>query len=241
MKIFVVSLKTAKARRASVEQQFASSGLDWQFFDAVVGKDLPSFPEGYDRKSRLRKFGYDMTPGEIGCFLSHQGLWREALKIGEPIFVLEDDFRLECPPGELKRLIESLSNESECSLIRFAAVFDKPNKKYRDHGQHELVVYKSDPAGTAAYLIYPGAAKALLNSSKLFHVAVDDFMAREFEHQVIFYGLTPYPITTLEVESTISGREKKKKTVYGKIKREIFRIPDALSKAVYLNAYRRCK
>ncbi|MEZ9323151.1 glycosyltransferase family 25 protein [Vibrio sp. 10N.286.51.E5] len=97
MNIFVISLDDALERRVSIEQQFANIGQDFKFFDAVDGrKDVHPLFSYYNSKKRMRCKGYEMTPGELGCFASHYLLWEKCVELNEPIVVIEDDAQRLC-------------------------------------------------------------------------------------------------------------------------------------------------
>jgi glycosyl transferase family 25 len=87
---FVISSAKAPERRKSVEANFAALGLEPCFFEAIMGDELS--------KSELNKASKAeglLTLGEIGCALSHLGIYKELLKSEEPyVFVFEDDARL---------------------------------------------------------------------------------------------------------------------------------------------------
>ena len=76
--------------------QLESIGLAYEFFNAVDGQSL-NIEEcvAYDGPGRRARFGYDLLPNEIGCYLSHLGCvekaWAEGL---DRITIMEDDIRL---------------------------------------------------------------------------------------------------------------------------------------------------
>ena len=75
MKIFVISLKDAVAKRAHMKKTLDAIGCDYEFLDAVQGSDVDP--------DRFRSSPYWMDPyyhtriteGEIGCALSHKMAW----------------------------------------------------------------------------------------------------------------------------------------------------------------------
>ena len=68
--IIVISLRTSVERRVRASRQLDAMPFVWSFQDAVHGASLPSLPDEYDRKKHLHLLGFDMIPGQIGCFLS---------------------------------------------------------------------------------------------------------------------------------------------------------------------------
>ncbi len=80
--------------------------LEFEFFEAVDGKQLsPHLLEYVDpeHSEARRKYGTPLTPGEVGCALSHALIYRKMIDEQIPnAFVLEDDVTLS---PELVRLI----------------------------------------------------------------------------------------------------------------------------------------
>lgn len=94
-RIFVVTLERATERQARVRERLA--GLHFEFHLGVDKRALDAErlrAEGYDEAAarRVSRRSRPMTPGEIGCALSHRQLYRAALEHGwERVLVFEDD------------------------------------------------------------------------------------------------------------------------------------------------------
>lgn len=88
-----ISLPAARERRAFMREQFARMAMPATFFDAIaVAPESVDDVPGYALSRRLHRFGYGLTPGEIGCYMSHRGVWRQFLESdGEVCCVPEDD------------------------------------------------------------------------------------------------------------------------------------------------------
>lgn len=115
-RIFVVTLERATDRQARVRERLA--GLEFEFHLGVDKRALDRErlrAEGYDEEAsrRASRHSHPMTPGEIGCALSHRQLYRTALEHGwERVLVFEDDVlprraELGALPGALAQLPES--------------------------------------------------------------------------------------------------------------------------------------
>lgn len=88
---FVICLKRAPERRATFERSAAAVGLqDWSVFDAIDGREnAHRMPP---RSSGGRGLGGQLTLGELGCFLSHVAVVREAVTRNlDTVAVFEDD------------------------------------------------------------------------------------------------------------------------------------------------------
>jgi GR25 family glycosyltransferase involved in LPS biosynthesis len=94
VRIYVVSLPGSQARRESIASQLGALRLSFEFVDAVFGRELPAEALERYRANQRRHAGWkrDLSPGEIGCALSHQSVYERVLAagIGKAI-ILEDD------------------------------------------------------------------------------------------------------------------------------------------------------
>lgn len=95
--IFMINLERRAERRALMELSFKELGMEVKTYKAVDGRDLDI--------NDLGKFGITLMPnyadpyhkrpmktGEVGCFLSHYFIWKQAVERGvAKTLVLEDD------------------------------------------------------------------------------------------------------------------------------------------------------
>jgi hypothetical protein len=58
----------------------------------------------YDPAQRLKRFGFGMTPAEIGCFLAHKACWEESVAENITMLILESDVA-PVTPGALRQLL----------------------------------------------------------------------------------------------------------------------------------------
>lgn len=92
--IFVISLKDAASRRATISQQLCDCGLNFEFIDAIDGRaGMPPEHEGdIDRPGTETYFGRPLSDGEYACALSHLAVYRRILADRLPgAIILEDD------------------------------------------------------------------------------------------------------------------------------------------------------
>ena len=216
MRIFIISLKTATARRAAVAEQLAGLGLAYEFFDAVTGRDALDHFRGVD--STLYRLNTRREPmaNEMGCYASHLSRWKLAIELNEPIVILEDDCRFYPNFPDAIRATSRLI--SRFGFIRLQS-HERPRKKptslpackiLEDEGFS--VSYVSDvPLCLVAYAISPVAAERLVRSSATLTAPVDKFMQRTWDHDTPIFVLTPASVTTsvYAAESTIGSRSRK--------------------------------
>ncbi|MGL2645797.1 glycosyltransferase family 25 protein [Helicobacter pylori] len=108
--VYIISLKESQ-RRLDTEKLVLESNEKFkghcvfQIFDAISPKhqDFEKFvQELYDSSSLLKSDWFhsdycyqELLPQEFGCYLSHYLLWKECVKLDQPIVILEDDVALE--------------------------------------------------------------------------------------------------------------------------------------------------
>lgn len=92
--IFVISLKDSQ-RREFIRERLTSLGFQFQFFDAIYGKDLNEdvlakvdfdfYPQRFGARKAL-------TKGELGCALSHIEVYKKMVAENIPeAIIFEDD------------------------------------------------------------------------------------------------------------------------------------------------------
>ncbi|MDR0534216.1 MAG: glycosyltransferase family 25 protein [Verrucomicrobiales bacterium] len=109
VRCFVVNMPSAADRREQITRQLNSLDYPFEFFPAVDGRALSAeeIEINYDRKRALRE-STGLTLPEIGCALSHIGIYRKMVDegIGHAL-ILEDDARLEpVVPAMVEKLRE---------------------------------------------------------------------------------------------------------------------------------------
>ncbi len=108
--VYIISLKESQ-RRLDTEKLVLESNEKFkgrcvfQIFDAISPKheDFEKFiQELYDAQSMLKSDWFhsdwcrgELLPQEFGCYLSHYFLWKECVKLNQPVVILEDDVALE--------------------------------------------------------------------------------------------------------------------------------------------------
>lgn len=155
---YIINLDRDVDRWRWMEARATALGLNYKRFPGVLGaKGDPA--ELYDH----RRFDH-LTPGEVGCLLSHVGVWK-AIAEGEHAagLVLEDDAHLS---DELPRLLKGLSMTDDAfevlkmeaspmgiDVVRRPVEVLAPYRIYKLRGPHQ---------GTAAYLVNKATARKLL-------------------------------------------------------------------------------
>ncbi len=248
--VFVISLKDETARRDAIAAHLKECGFDFQFFDAVDGRqmDVLAHPD-YDGQTRRAAHGRDLKPGELGCFLSHRGIYEEIIKQDlDYAFVVEDDARFH---EDTKDILEDLiAKKFEFDIVRLLGSPKVAKGKHRKLFQllkdFWLVRLRTCPGGAHATLISRNGAEKLIKATQTFAFPIDTVLGRCWETGIKAFSIQPgLSVQDLAFDSAI-GDERHDKTIplkgieklKFKITRLNFKIGEAIGKAwsYYANA-----
>ena len=202
--IIVISLVRSPERREKARSELSKTSLNWSFLDAVDGSQLQCPPPEYEPRKVKRLLGFEMTPNEIGCFLSHKKAWQECIKTDRPTLIFEDDFIL---LPHFERTLQLLLTEfQDWHLIRLQALARTQHDIVKTIGDISIVKNHEDPLGATAYIIKPEAARILVEHAKEIYEPLDHFLEHRKKHGVEILAVKPYPVDTSKAQSTISDR-----------------------------------
>jgi len=213
LQTIVISLLRSPQRREKAAAELSKTNLKWSFLDAVDGSKLQSSPPEYKSRKVKRLLGFELTPNEIGCFLSHKHAWQACLKNNQPTLVFEDDFML--LPHFEKTLQLLLTEFHDWQLIRLQALAKTQHDVVKTIGDLSIVKNHEDPLGATAYIVKPEAAKILVEHAKDIYEPLDHFLEHETKHGVPMLAVKPYPVDITKVQSTISDRPEDRKSIRG--------------------------
>lgn len=214
--IFVVSLERCPERRAAMHHRLSSAGLEYQFFSGVDGKKLKKSDYGHRWRGEWWRVmrGRQLSPGEIGCFLSHWNLWEQlVLTQTSCAIVLEDDCILSDDFAAV--VAEILAVEWKWDIVLLSArkryAIDKMLCKIGDNGRR-LVRFKRRVGTTGAYLIHLHAARRLVDYCYEIRAPIDWCYAEWWLNKLAFYAVSP-GITKSDPVPSIIGVPPKERRV----------------------------
>jgi glycosyl transferase family 25 len=233
MKILVISGKNSTTRREKMAQQMRALGLEFEFMDAVMGTpEMRSEPD-YQAKFRKIFFGYDLNPGEIGCYKSHLQACARAIELNQPVLVLEDDVFIK---PDLVNFLDKLEPEiyqHDFEILRLSGLHPKPQYKIKS-GQFEFVRFFRHPSSMVGYIIKPNAAKKFITFAKHIYLPIDDTLDRDYIHGLKVYGYQPYLIEhDFSLQSEIGERRFKTKSLRLKLCKEPLKFWWAIRRFIY--------
>lgn len=211
LKIFVISLARAAKRRADISARLKTAGVEFEIVDAVDGKTLD---EKEYRHRLINDLYYcpqatDLSPSEIGCFLSHYNLWKRIVAEKIPFaLVLEydavwsDDFFNICEAV--------VASKYYWNAVHLAG--RKPVKvlsEIESYGQRQLIRAKRVGQTTVAYLIdYDGAVKFIKLNYEI-RAQIDHQWINYWRGGVYFYRINPPPVQQSDAAPTIEHFDTK--------------------------------
>jgi glycosyl transferase family 25 len=187
------------------------TNLEWRYLEAIDGSqiDLITVPYFPDKVKRL--LGFELTPKELGCYLSHMKAWKHCLENDIPTLIFEDDFVI---ADNLEEVLSVLLDSSlDWDMVRLQALVDSEYREVKDLGKFKIIRNLSDPLGATAYLIKPRSAYRLLNSSTEIFEPLDHYIEHVAKHGLTLLAVKPYPVTVSDPTrqtSTITDRPERR-------------------------------
>ncbi|MGH9488106.1 MAG: glycosyltransferase family 25 protein [Terriglobales bacterium] len=234
----VISLPGAESRRRHMQAQLVPTGLEWSFFDAIQVSVPP--PE-YDRRARRRWYGFDLSPGEIGCFLSHRALWQQCAGSNARCWcVLEDDIELLPGIGETLAAVEAASS---WDIVRLMQLLPRHGWVQESlEGNRSLLMFSRQPSGGQGYLITPHAAAVMCAYTRRMYEPVDNALDTYWRHGLNIFCVDPPAIRVAAgLGSSVGARGTAQRPRWPGLKRDLLKGFGMARRAAYnLRRYGRC-
>lgn len=203
MRTFVISLRRARQRREHIVGQLGRLSMRFEFFDAVDGASLSEdeVRSVYNDERARQTFWGPLSRGEIGCAMSHIGVWKMIVAEQTPhALVLEDDALVDAATPEILAVLPRLMNQNDVVMLV------NTNENTFFFRQAALpagrrLVYVNQPFYTATgYVITPGGAARLIARALPLRVPIDFWY-----HDIGFKGVIPVRAVYPGVVSQFSG------------------------------------
>ena len=252
--IWVVNLKKSIDRRKYITKHLDELGLDFQLIEAVNGHNLTGkkLSALYNAQDALRRIRREMSPGEIGCSLSHLKIYQKMIDEDvEEVIVLEDDAEINRDFLEILQRKIDFPPDRELLLLFHGGKYNTSFRKRRTiFKQYQIVKFVAPPYGTLGYLIKQSAARKLLTAGYPIQVPADQLTGGWIKTGVNLYGIYPSCIKHLNEfnrdVTTIPGRKLMQQKYYvnpNKNNKMVKRIVHQMQDYWYRNImiqYKRC-
>ncbi len=247
--IFVINMARDVERRRHMEATLGGLGLEAQFVTAVDGRALsePEREAAYDRRRALRVYGVEMMASEIGCSLSHYGLYERMVHDGiETALILEDDVRID---RALATIVEDLLAHAfdDWLVVRLDCKRPRVAEPATNAFRGDRVALLSDGGalyrlrthvlGVGAYLIRREGAARMLAYGRPIFMPIDHTMDRFWENGILPYIVRPLPVTQSDdfgSHSVGRGQERRRaQPPHVRVTRRVQRLRDSMAKRVF--------
>ena len=207
IQVLVISLERSIDRRAKVVHEMEKISMSWSFLNAIDGSALKAPPLEYKTLKVKWLLGHELTPNEIGCYLSHKEAWKLCVDKNMPTLILEDDFVLVSNFQEI--VAELLVNDDLWNFVRLQGLYNVPFQALGMVAGAKLAKNLGDAVGATAYLIKPEIARQLIEASSEIYEPVDHFLEHYQKHGLDFLAIRPYPVDITRTKSTIDDRSER--------------------------------
>ncbi|AMM84959.1 glycosyltransferase family 25 protein [Martelella sp. AD-3] len=196
MKIYLLNLEDDRDRLAHATAVFAAKGLAFERLAAVDGRKMTDV-ERSERLAFPAAGSFDLSPSQVGCYLSHVHAWERFLETDAALAaIFEDDVHL----GEdIDRLFYApepwIPNDAD--IVKLETCLQKvplPEKAESAVLGRKLVRLTGRHHGAAGYIVTRKGAEKLLANSRKLAVGVDAMMFSPqiaVESRPIVYQLEP--------------------------------------------------
>lgn len=225
--VFVINLTADTDRRAVMTERLDKIGIPYSFFEGVNGRtfDMKTAP-AYNAARRKIFFGRDLIPAELGCLLSHRGVYEKMDRENIPYaVVLEDDVIFEDNFAET--LMALMNTPVQWDVIRFlgsAKIYARGCRKITPLiGPYWLARLPTTPGGAHGYLLSLHAARTMIRHMQSNWMPIDALQGRTWETKLETLVLHPAPLhIDMAVESTIGGPRLDKTVTLTGWRRKLF-------------------
>ncbi len=227
MKCYVIHLRSASERLATVKAINAALSVEVVIVDAVDKSTLESNPDRAMSRSSLLSppYPFSTIDGEIACFLSHRKVWQLIVDGNDDFaLVLEDDVQIQNPLFS-DQLEFVLGKICPGDIVRFPRVDRWDVGPLVESNRVSTLVRPILPGPqTCAALIGRDAARRLLALTETFDRPIDGFLQMKWVHGISIYAVLPPSIIELGRGNGRSLVQSKRKTLWTRLKREYLRL-----------------
>lgn len=229
--VFLINLDRSTERLQRASEQIEAAGFTFERVPAVDGATLTDekIAKVFDAKAAAKRFHYDLTAGEVGCYLSHVKCWEKIIDDNlDYAVILEDDLLLDTQFASVISAIPQL--KSDWHYLKLSCPFKpRPYKTTetvigKDNLEISLVNYNKSPTGTVAQVVSREGAKRLLAKKPPFFRPIDIDLQWSWEVDIIVQGLVPYVADVSDAPSEIqriANRKELKQRPFNKLKETV--------------------
>ncbi|WP_394690975.1 glycosyltransferase family 25 protein [Hoeflea sp.] len=225
---FIIHLARATGRRSHVDRLLEVCPVPAKVLDAVDGRALSQaeIDSVYTRDSlHAPHYPFEMTVGEVGCFLSHRKAWQAIVDSGKDAgLVIEDDVEID-PKAFPPALALARQHVAELGYIQFQTRPVRSNYEvvFQSAGT-SLVKPLICPLRTSAQIVSAAHARHLLDLTARIDRPVDGFLQLSWATSLPVCCAVPSGVGDRTMQAGGSTISVQKNSIAGNLVREVKRF-----------------
>lgn len=181
MKFYIINLEHDKDRRNHMISLCNSLKIYPEIINAIYGKELPNVEEyiNYNKEVSIKRIKRILCPGEIGCIMSHQNIYKKMIEENiKYATVLEDDVEVS-EDIKLFTAFDFQKLDFDILLLGYHGTKSREHLNLQGTKVHSInpsyTIYKllENAQGTYGYIISLEGAKKILKQSLRFDLPID--------------------------------------------------------------------
>lgn len=213
MKIYIISLERNKERQILISNRMNQLGLNFEFFYGVDGSSLTENELNLvDQEFCQENFGHIMNKSEIGCAMSHIGVYEKMVseKIPHALILEDDAYLLSCVPD----ILSSIMDKPHFDMLYLFHGKAKRWPLWRKLPHDYRLVHYISPSrkskrciiGAVAYALSFDGAKKLLDNAYPIRMPADYLTGLIQKNKLNTFGIEPNCVDTGHLDTTIPDR-----------------------------------
>ena len=202
--ILLINLNESKGRLENSRQELARFDLSFERLEAVDGRKMSK--DELDKVAHWDKSAFfkPLSPGEVGCYLSHVAAAEKIVRENWPYaLVLEDDFRLTPHFCDIISLVLSDAPQG-FHIIKLQGKVCGGEVMVNLNPEHKIIRHRCISSQTVAQLWSLAGAKAFLNIARPLRRPVDVQLKHWWEGALDILSLSPPIVLDGDARGTTS-------------------------------------
>lgn len=203
---WIITLNSTAPNVVSLKSSLEEQGFEVAFFDAVDGRKSTPTLEADESISQFKSLinrKAPLTNSEIGCYLSHYRLIKQAYQQGkEHVLIFEDDVIIE--PGLFNLVNEITKLGENAHMVKLMALKIRKRKVLKTlSGDYQLVRPVRGSLGAQGYVLNREGMKRILDYGATLYMPIDKVYDSFFMFDLNSYNIEPHAIYETVHESSI--------------------------------------
>lgn len=238
----IITLNPDNPVASNLQMTLSQEGIDAVLFPAVDGRQaMPALQPGERISQRLALMNRkaELTSSEVGCYLSHYRLVRQAFEQGySHVCILEDDVVAEPGLGDVIRQIIALPELHH--MVRLMSLKIRKRKKLQQlTDRYQLVRPCRGDLGTQGYILNRTGMHKVLTHGATIYMPIDKFFDSYFLYDMRCFTLEPHAIYELDNGSSISKTANRiSKKLWVKLAWRSYKLYRSILRRVYFLRHR---